>query len=141
MTITSALLVDEVRKHDSGQVDLIGLFEDIYIDRVPVHLESINLFVDLEFSPDDRGRRVALELHVIAPDGTPGQKPTLVRFVVPTFEQFPKNNSQLDLALFEVPIHAFGPHHIRIVADEKTLRTIPLHVHPRETDSGNENAS
>lgn len=128
MTVTAALLVDEIRKHDDGRVDLIGLFEDIYLPELPVTLESLQIFVDLEIDDSDRGERCELELRVIDPDGAPLQDPSRIRFPVPTRAQYPRASAQLDLALFQVPFRRTGPHEIQVRVAGNLVRRIPLHV-------------
>lgn len=132
MQITSALWVDEIRKHGDGRVDLLGLFEDIYLDEVPVTLESLSVFIDMEISPKDRGRPHTLELRLTDDTGKPVQDPTTVRFSVPAESEFPRPTAQLDLSLFQITLRRFGPHALEILIDGFPARRLYLGVHGRE---------
>lgn len=128
MTVTTALLVDEIRKHDDGRVDLLGLYEDIYLPELPVTLESLQVFVDLDIDDADRGRRCELDLVVVDPNGAPLQEPSRIRFPVPTYAQYPRSSAQLDLAVFQIPFRLAGPHEIQVRVAGTVVRRIPLHV-------------
>ena len=135
MQVITALLVDEVKKHPEGGVDLLGLFEDIYLDEVPVKLESISLYVDLALDAADKGVSHTVEFRLIAPDGTAQGEPTKIRFAVPPHSEFPRDSAQLDLVLFEQTFMTFGTYHIEIRRGEQVLRRVPLHVSAK-TDLG-----
>jgi len=132
MQVLCALLIDEIRKHPDGRVDLLGLYEDIYLDQISVTLESISLFVDLEIYPEDKGREHSLELRVTDPDGTVVGDTTRIRFAVPPGDDFPRESAQLDLAMFNIALHRYGPHSVEIAAGGKLLRRLPLFVHPAQ---------
>lgn len=131
MRIASALLVDEIRKHSDGRVDLLGLFEDLYLDAVPATLESVQAYLELEFDAEDRGQRHELELQLLGPDGRPGQAPWTIRFAVPAESAFPRGGAPLDLSLFALTFRAFGPHLLEIRHRGATLRRLPLYVSQR----------
>jgi hypothetical protein len=129
MQVLTALLLDEVRKYPDGRVDLLGLFEDVYFDEVPVTLESLSLFVDLLLEDGDKGRPHTLVFSIRDEEGTALQEPTRVRFAVPPPDQFPRSTAQLDMALFNVTFHRFGPHAIEIATEDgAVLRRVPMYV-------------
>jgi hypothetical protein len=128
MQVITALLVDEVRKHPEGGVDLIGLFEDIYLDEVPVKLDNMSLFIDLALAPADKGVAHTLEFVLVSPDGSTRGEATKIRFGVPPHAEFPRDSAQLDLVLFEQTFYSFGTHYVDIRKDGQVLRRIPLHV-------------
>ncbi|MBC8139600.1 MAG: hypothetical protein H8F28_27280 [Fibrella sp.] len=135
MQVITALLVDEVRKHPEGGVDLLGLFEDIYLDEVPVKLESISMYVDLALEPADKGVAHTVEFSLVAPDGKTHGEATKIRFSVPPHVEFPRDSAQLDLVLFEQTFMTFGTHHVEIRRGDQLLRRVPLHVSAK-TDLG-----
>ena len=127
MQVVSALLVDEIAKHDDGRVDLLGLFEDIYFEEVPVTLESISLYVDFELSAVDKGKEHTVDFRIVDEDNHPIQEaPTKIRFSVPA--DFPRDNAQLDMALFTITFQRFGAHYIELWHEGILLRRIGLHV-------------
>ena len=128
MQVITALLVDEVKKHPEGRVDLLGLFEDIYFDAVPVKLDAVSLYVDIALAPADKGVTHTLEFRLVAPDGAAKGEATKIRFAVPTESAFPRDAAQLDLVLFEQTFYEFGTHHVEIRHEGELLRRIPLHV-------------
>lgn len=128
MQVITALLVDEVKKHPEGGVDLLGLFEDIYLDEVPVKLESISMYVDLALEPADKGVSHTVEFHLVGPDGKSHGEATKIRFAVPPHAEFPRDSAQLDLVLFEQTFMTFGTYHVEIRRGEQLLRRVPLHV-------------
>lgn len=129
MTILNALLIDGLKRHPDGRVDLLGLYEDIHLPNLPAAIESLSIFVDLAFDPDERGNPMALALHLLDPDGNCVHQSS-VKFTVPTVEQYPRDTAQLDLALFTPTFHAHGPHRLEIRHDETLLRSLPLHILP-----------
>ena len=131
MQVITALLVDEVRKHDTGGVDLIGLFEDIFLDAVPVKLESLSIYVDLSLEPADKGTAHTLEFALVCPDGTAPDEPTAIRFSVPPHDDFPRESAQLDLVLFDQTFPVWGTYHVVVRKNGEILRRIPLHVSPK----------
>ena len=131
MQVAAALLVDEVRKHPEGGVDLLGLFEDIYFDEVPVTLESISVFIDLALSDADKGIQHSLEFLLVDPQGNAQQEPTRIRFAVPPAREFPRDSAQLDMALFTLTFHSFGTYWIEVRDNGELLRRIPLYVHSK----------
>jgi len=132
MQVVTALLIDEVQKHADGRVDLLGLFEDLYLDEVPVTLEAISLFVDLAISEPDRGIAHTLEFRLLDPNGIAKQDPTRIRFTVPYENEFPRDSAQLDLALFNLTFHEYGKYAIEIRIGHELLRRIPLYVNSKD---------
>ena len=131
MTLSSALVVDEIKKHPDGRVDLLGLFEDLYFESIPIILENLSLFLDIELATEDRGKRHALQFTLIGPDGAPTSDPWNIKFAVPGLSEYPRNAVQLDPTLFSLTFPRFGPYAIEIhhVESGALLRRIPLHVH------------
>lgn len=133
MNVAAALLVDEVTKHPDGRVDLLGLFEEIYIERVPFALDNLSLFVDLELSPEDKGKRHTMEVRLSDGGGTEAvslaQK---ITFDVPGEADYPRPTAQLDLIFPNVQFHRFGPHYLDIVLDGRIARRVYLGIQPRK---------
>ncbi len=128
MEVTSALLVEEVKKHEDGRVDLLGLFEDVYVEQVPVRVDHFTLFVDLELAPEDKGRQHALELRLFDQDGRVVQPPTRITFDVPAGDLYPRSTAQLDLDFPDVTFKTFGVHHLEVFIDGKRARRLYLGV-------------
>ena len=130
MRVTAALVVDEIRmQEESGTVDLLGLREDLYFDSVPVVLQSLSLFVELEIAPEDHGRKHVLELRLIDEDGRIAHT-TPIRFDIP--QGYPKPVAHLDPTLFEVTFHRFGPHYLDLIANGALDRRVYVNVHRRD---------
>lgn len=133
MQIVTALVVDEIRDsaHEEGRVDLIGLREDLYFDELPVILERMTLFIEVQLSADDRGRRHGLGFrltdHV---DKTLKEIP--INFTIP--ENFPRMTAPLDPTLFELTFERYGPHYLDLFLDGEHQRRIYLNILPRPHD-------
>jgi hypothetical protein len=127
MKVLNALLVDRLQRHPDGRVDLLGLFEDIHLPTLPTALDSISVFVDLGFDTDERGAGQSLTLELRDPDGQSIHQ-SVVKFTVPTFDQYPRETAQLDLALFKPTFRTHGPHSLEIRHDDKILRALALHI-------------
>jgi len=132
MEVTSALLVDQVVKHPDGRVDLLGLFEDVYVESVPVTLESLTLFLDLEIAPNDKGRPHRLELRLVDAAGTLVQPALRVGFDLPSADEYPRSTAQLDLDFADATFRCFGDHVIEVALDGETKRRVHLSLQPRE---------
>jgi len=129
MRVNSALVVDEIRMHDDGRVDLIGLREDLYFDVVPVILQSLSLFVEMEITPDDRGKKHVIEIRLGNDDGKEAQA-TPIKFDIPA--DYDRPIAHLDPTLFEVTFHRFGPHYLDILCDGVPARRLFLNIALRD---------
>lgn len=130
MEVTAALLVDEIKKHPDGRVDLLGLFEDIYVGSVPFALDNLSLFLDLELAPEDRGRKHVMEVHLLDADAGPVQPARIIKFDVPAEDDYPRSTAQLDLIFPSVTFRRFGVHHLDIVLDGRRARRVYLSIQP-----------
>jgi hypothetical protein len=127
--VNSALVVDEIKIHDDGQVDLLGLREDLYFDQVPVILQSLSLFVELEITPEDRGVKHVLELRLIDHDGKVAQA-TPIKFDIPA--NYERPTAHVDPTLFEVTFNRFGPYYLDLITDNVLARRLYLSVRKRD---------
>jgi hypothetical protein len=130
MNLLNAHLVDEIRKHPSGQVDLIGLYEDIYLETVPSILENIQIFLDLGLENNDKGQKHTVDVS-LTHHSTEIGKPLRVNFSVPNALDFPRNTAQLDLAFFDVAFPSYGEYAIEVRIDGVLQRLLPLFVLPQ----------
>jgi hypothetical protein len=129
LRLTSALVVDEVKKHPNGQVDLLGLFEDLYFDTLPITLDSLSLFLDIELSSEDRGKKHELIFILIGPEDQPLGEPWQIKFTVPSEAEYDRSSVQLDPTLFSLTFQKFGNYAIQIQHNSVVLRRLPLYVH------------
>jgi hypothetical protein len=130
MNVNAALVVDEIKIHDDGRVDLLGLREELFFERVPVVLASLSLFVELEITTHDRGKKHILELRLIDDDGRVAQAMP-IQFEIPADYERPV--AHVDPTLFEVTFHRFGPHYLDLLADGNLLRRVYLNAAPQES--------
>ena len=129
MRVANALIVDEIRDRPDGSVDLIGLREDLYFDSVPVILERLTLFIELEIGSGDRGASHKIELRISGPDGgLIAAAP--IKFTLPA--GFPRPLAPLDPTLFDTTFREFGPHALDIFVGETHSRRVFLTVLPRD---------
>jgi hypothetical protein len=126
----SALIVDEIQEREDGSVDLLGLREDLFFESLPVILERLSLFVELEPEAGELGVRYQMDLRVTDPDGK-AIAASPIRFTLPA--DYPRPTAPLDPTIFEVPFHQYGPHHVEIGLGGETVRSIRLNVYPRES--------
>lgn len=136
MRVLTALPVDEIKDHEDGRVDLLGLREDWFFDQVPVLLERLTVFVELEIAPADRGRKHTLVFQV-AEEGGKVLKAVPVSFGIPP--DYPRPIAPLDPTLFEIPFERFGPHALDIFIGNDGppydhARRVYLSIQPREND-------
>ena len=128
MKLLSALLIDNIVKHPDGRVDLMGLFEAIYFDRVPFTLESISLFAEVEFEDSERGKKHLLEIVVTGSlNGIIHTAPS-ISFTAPPISDYPRNVAQLDLALLRVPFANWGVYQVHIRLNGAELRVLPIEI-------------
>jgi hypothetical protein len=128
MRLLTALVVDEIRENEDGRVDLLGLREDLYFDALPVILERLTLFLELEVSADDRGKDHTLGIRLSEATGRV-LKELPLRFTVPA--GFERPTAPLDPTLFELTFERFGPHQIDIFLAGEQVRHVYLSVLPR----------
>ena len=134
MRVANALVVDEIRdRPDDGSVDLIGLREDLYFDDVPVVLEQLTLFIELEIGPNDRGTSHKIDIKISGPDGELISAAP-IKFSLPA--DFPRPFAPLDPTLFDTTFKAFGPHALDIFVGGVHSRRLFLTVLPREAGDG-----
>lgn len=132
MRLLNALVVDEIRDTEGGTVDLIGLREDLFFDQVPVILERLTLFIELEIAPEDRGVKHSFLFRL---SDTTGKtlKDVPVSFTVPP--DYARPVAPLDPTFFEVPFERFGWHFIDIFTPSEHIRRIYLSILPRAIDN------
>lgn len=130
MQIVTALIVDEIRdsEHEDGRVDLIGLRENLYFDELPVILERLTLFIEMQVGPNDRGRRHGLGFR-LSDHADKVLKEVPVNFALP--ENFPRMTAPLDPTLFELPFERYGPHYLDLFLDGEHQRRLYLNILPR----------
>jgi hypothetical protein len=135
MRLVAALMVDEIRRHPDGQVDLIGLFEDLYLDAVPAALESLTLYLELLVESDDLGRRHFLRLRLLGPNGGAVQAESRINFALPDDPELVGRAVPLDPTLFQLTLTAFGGHTLEILVDDalEPDRRLTLRVAPKPT--------
>jgi hypothetical protein len=133
LRVVTALVIDDIKQHDDGRVDLLGLREDYYFDAVPVLLTSLSLFMELEVGPEDRGKRHHLLFRLIDETGR-AIKEFPVPFTMPP--DYPRPIAPIDPTLFEIPFERFGPHYLDILVDGEHSRRLFLSILPRDTPTG-----
>ncbi|GAB4461285.1 MAG: hypothetical protein OHK0029_26380 [Armatimonadaceae bacterium] len=131
MRVLNALVIDEIRDREDGGIDLIGLREDLYFDAVPVILEALSLFVELEVAPADRGKRHTLEFRLIEADTGRTMHTASLQFMVPP--DHPRPLAPLDPTLFELPFESFGAHFVELHVNSELHRRVYLNILPRTT--------
>jgi hypothetical protein len=129
MRLTNALIVDEIRDTESGTVDLIGLREDLYFDALPVVLERLTLFLELQIAPDDRGIKQSLLFRLSDPNGKL-LKEVPLSFTIP--DGYNRPVAPLDPTLFEIPFEQWGWHFLDIFTTTEHARRLYLNVLPRD---------
>jgi hypothetical protein len=137
MNLLNAHLVDEIRKHPTGQVDLIGLYEDIYLEYIPATLENIQIFLDLGLEVADKGKKHKIEMTLLyhpeeKATGAEVGKPLNISFDVPSATDFSRDTAQLDLAFFDVTLPSYGRYFIEVSLDSVLQRRLPLFVLPKD---------
>jgi hypothetical protein len=132
LRVGNALIVDEIRDREDGSVDLIGLREDLFFDDVPVILERLTLFLEMELAPEDLGKRHQIDLRVV--EGNTGlvRAGGPLRFTLPT--DHPRPVAALDPTLFEVAFHEFGPHFVDVLINGEHSRRLYLSVRQRDPE-------
>lgn len=123
MTISTALFVDSVRQRDDGGLDLCGLSEGFGFPSVPVTLEQVPIFLNLELDPDDYGKHVRLAFHLFAPTGGQFAPENTLEFTLPTDVCTAKLLPAMNLTF-----HHFGIHTLEIRLGETLLQRLHLTI-------------
>lgn len=131
MTISTALFVDSVRQRDDGGLDLCGLSEGFGFPSVPVTLEQVPIFLNLELDPDDYAKPVRLAFHLLAPSGGQFSPENTLEFTLPTDTPTAKLLPAMNLTF-----HHFGIHTLEIRLGETLLQRLHLTI----TQQGLKNA-
>lgn len=124
MTISCAVFVDGVRQGESG-IDLCGLSEGFGFPSLPVILEKMPLFLNLELDDDDRGKACRLEFHLLSPKGQALDSPNWLDFTLPTDEE--TVTAKL-LPTLDLTFHSFGIHTLEIRYEETILQRLRLMI-------------
>lgn len=124
MTISCALFVDGVRQSESG-LDLCGLSEGFGFPTLPVTLEKMPLFLNLELEPGDRGQSCRLEFHLLSPSGQALDSPNWLDFTLPSDDD--AVTAKL-LPTLDLTFHVFGVHTLEIRRDSTVLQRLQLTV-------------
>ena len=123
-----AIICDDVRMEERNKVSLMGLFENIYLDKIN---ESHPKFAIVTGWKGAAGT-FKIEINLVSPDG--------------------KHSDQLGTANFELPdrkrifrgltfVHnwrapSFGTYEVQIVLDGKIVRILHINVIPTDKTSG-----
>lgn len=139
MQVLNALVVDEIREETDGITSLIGLRDTLYFPQVPIILERLLLYIELEIAPEDRGRPHLLAVRVSRADGKM-LKAVPIKFGVPDDYDLP--TAPLDPTLFEITFDTYGLHVIDLfLSDGDTpapehARRVYLNVLPPDEAAG-----
>jgi hypothetical protein len=124
VTISCAVFVDGVRQGENG-IDLCGLSEGFGFPGLPVTLEKMPLFLNLELDEADRGKACRLEFHLLSPNGLALDSPNWLDFTLPTDDE--AVTAKL-LPTLDLTFHSFGIHTLEIRHDETTLQRLQLTI-------------
>ena len=124
MIISCAVFVDGVRQGESG-IDLCGLSEGFGFPSLPVTLEKMPLFLNLELDAADRGKACRLEFHLLSPNGQALDSPNWLDFTLPTEED--TVTAKL-LPTLDLTFHSFGIHTLEIRHEGKVLQRLRLMI-------------
>ena len=127
MTISCAVFVDGVRQTDNG-LDLCGLSEGFGFPSLPVTLEKMPLFLNLELDDDDRGRACRLEFHLLSPTGQALDSPNWLDVTLPAEEE--TVTAKL-LPTLDLTFHGFGVHTLEIRDRGALLQRLRLTITPQ----------
>ncbi len=135
MQVLNALVVDEIREDADGVTSLIGLRDTLHFAQLPVILERLLLYIELEIAPEDRGQPHILALRLSSADGKM-LKAVPIKFGVPDDYDLP--TAPLDPTLFEITFEQYGLHVIDIFYSDASTpnpehaRRLYLNVLPHE---------
>ena len=124
MTISCAVFVDGVRQGENG-IDLCGLSEGFGFPSLPVTLEKMPLFLNLELEEADRGKSCRLEFHLLSPGGQALDSPNWLDFTLPTDDE--AVTAKL-LPTLDLTFHNFGIHTLEIRHEENILQHLQLTI-------------
>ena len=124
MTISCAVFVDGVRQGESG-IDLCGLSEGFGFPNLPVTLEKMPLFLNLELENTDRGKACRLEFHLLSPSGQALDSPNWLDFTLPSDDD--AVTAKL-LPTLDLTFHNFGVHTLEIRHEEILLQRLRLTI-------------
>lgn len=124
MTISMAAFVDSVRQRDDGGLDLCGLTEGFGFPSVPVTLEEVPLFLNLELDESDRGAHCKLAFHLLTPSGQQVDSENRLEFTLPS-DDVP--TAKL-LPALSLSFHHFGTHTLEIRRDDAVLQRLHLTI-------------
>ncbi|WP_394794760.1 DUF6941 family protein [Armatimonas sp.] len=124
MTISCAVFVDGVRQGENG-IDLCGLSEGFGFPGLPVTLEKMPLFLNLELDDADRGKSCRLEFHLLAPNGQALDSPNWLDFTLPADED--AVTAKL-LPTLDLTFHKFGTHTLEIRREDTLLQRLQLTI-------------
>ena len=124
MTISTAVFVDSVRQRDDGGLDLCGLTEGFGFPSLPVTLEEVPLFLNLEIDEQDRAQKCRIAFHLLTPSGQQVDSENRLEFTlpgddVPTAKLLPALN---------LTFHHFGIHTLEIRRDDLVLQRLHLSI-------------
>lgn len=135
MQILNALVVDEIREDAEGVTSLVGLRDTLHFEQVPVILERLLMYLEVEIAPEDRGQPHILALRLSSADGKM-LKAVPIKFGVPDDYDIP--TAPLDPAIFEIKFEQFGLHVIDIfhstadIPAPEHVRRVYLNVLPHD---------
>ncbi len=127
MEIMMAIAADDLREHEDGTLDILGILTGLRVSDVPYVAPQMNLFVALSANPIEIGTEKVVQIRLLAADGElmKGADGTI------TVPDAPRPGSRADFnvsfPLTNVPFMKAGDYGFHILIDGLE-RTIPFHV-------------
>ena len=128
MELLTAVLAHEAKISEVGTVDLLGLFEDVYTDEMPLTLPHFCVFLDMEFVPADLGQSHIIGFRLLDGGGRPVCPPVGVQIDAPRHDPKPRKVMHHTQNFHDTVFRSAGTHHLDVVYRGQTLRRLHLNI-------------
>jgi hypothetical protein len=133
MELTHAFLADAANMTESGKLNVLGVFNQIYSANFPYRHPQMTCVVRLMAQPAEFGKEKDLEITLMDSDGK-SLGALRAETTVPTPEGGRRAYIELILGLNNVPFQHPGDYEFAILVDGEQKGTIPIEVVERKPE-------
>jgi len=125
MEPTFAVVADAASRDETGKLNILGIFDQVYSDKFPLLYPQLFLAVRFSANPSEFGRRKEIEIQFVDPDGRVlgGGK---AKGEVPKPEGGTRANVEILLRMGNVPFEKPGPYHFSVLVAGEEKARIPI---------------
>lgn len=132
MEISLALVADAANREESGKLNVLGVFDQVYSDKFPYRHPEMFVVVRFTANPSEFGKKKEIEVCLLDPDGNVVGARLTAKGQVPVPEAGGRASIEMLLRMVNVPFERPGRYAVSILVAGEEKASIPLEVLERK---------